>query len=235
VTTTEHNTPTVDDLQASVQRLQTALNREREDHKATKAQQLAPVRTALGLPEDAPLDTITTTLSQRLGDIDAQVNAKTENIAAERDAAVAEAAKVRDEWNAHRIDAAVQLALQTSGIRPECFADATTILRGALEATEKGVVRTKAAPNIVPGQTPEQFIAGQLKSLRPHYWPTSVGGGARGGGVHPTTGGDTSAFRTGNVTGMMAYIARHGERAAIEACRRSGVPVPSFLRGAVAR
>jgi len=127
-------TPTPEDIQ----RLQTALDKERSEHRATRSQLLAPFRSTLGLPEDAPLDTITATLTERLGDIEAQVSTKTAGIAAERDAAVADAAKVRAEWNAHRIDTAIQSALTKSGIRPECMDDASAILRGALEATDKG-------------------------------------------------------------------------------------------------
>lgn len=226
-----NTTPTPED----VQRLQAALSKEREEHKATRSQLLAPLRSTLRLPEDAPLDTITATLTARLGDIDTQVGAKTAALATERDAAVADAAKVRAEWNTHRIDTAIQSALTKSGIRPECIEDASTILRGTLEATDKGVV-TKTAAGIVPGQTVDQFIVGQLRSMRPHYWPTSVGGGAKGAGGLPLGAGvDLSGFKTGNLTKQFAAIGTYGERAVVDALRRSGIPAPAWLLRGAAR
>jgi hypothetical protein len=217
--------------QSSVERLKAALKAEREAHRATKAKLLAPVRAALGLPDDAPLDSITATVTARIADVDAQLAERTAALTAERDQARAEADKIKVEWNAHRLDTAIHAALTKSGVKPECMEDATTILRGVLEVDGTGAVRTKAAAGVLPGLSPDQFIVGQLRSMRPHYWPTSVGGGSKGGGAIPSAGVDVSAFKGGTLTDQMALIGRVGEKAVIDALRRSGIAAPAWLKG----
>ncbi|KAA0215806.1 MAG: hypothetical protein EDM82_05860 [Cyanobacteria bacterium CYA] len=170
----------------------------------------------LGLAEDAT---------------DEALLARAAEVAKERDEAKTRADTIAAERNAERMDAEIRHALGKAGISAQNTDDAATILRGVLEVTDKGVV-TKAAPNVVPGQTPEQFIAGQLRTLRPHYWPLSIGAGAKGAGHAPHAGADASCFREGGtLTAQMALVARVGERAAIEACRRSGIVPPAWLTG----
>lgn len=186
---------------------------------------LNEVAKALGIDEaTATPDTILSTLTARLGDA--------AKITTERDTAVAEVAKIKSEANTARVEAEITSALGKAGICSQNTADAATILRGVLEVTDKGEVRTKAAPNVVPGQSAEQFIAGQLRTLRPHYWPASVGAGAKGGGYTAHAGADVSCFREGGrLTDQMAVVARVGEQGTIDACRRAGIVPPSWLIG----
>lgn len=195
------NTPDVTQLQTTVDRL-TAL--------------AGGVRKALALGDDAD---------------DAAILAALDTTTKERDEAKTRANTIAAARDAERLDAEIRHALGTSGIFAQNTDDAATILRGVLEVKEGRVV-TKAAPNVVPGQTPEQFIAGQLQSMRPHYWPLSRGAGAKGAGHAPHAGADASCFREGGtMTAQMALVARVGERAAIEACRRSGIVPPTWLTG----
>ncbi len=133
------------------------------------------------------------------------------------------------ERDGERMDAEIRHALGKSGIIAQNTDDAAAILRGVLEVKEGRVV-TKAAPNVVPGQTVEQFIVGQLRSLRPHYWPASAGAGAKGGGPIPSAGADVSCFKPGGtLTDQMAVVARVGERAVIDSLRRAGIVPPAWL------
>jgi len=138
---------------------------------------------------------------------------------------------VKSERNAERIDAAIALALGKSGIIAQNADDAAAIIKAALEVNKDGRVVTKTAPNVVPGQSAEQFVMGQLKTMRTHYWPGNISGSARGGSNSAPPGLDVSAFKRGNVTQMMATLAAHGERAVIDACRRQGIAVPSWIGG----
>lgn len=174
------------------------------------------VRKALGLGDDAD---------------DAAILAALGTTTKERDEAKTRADTIAAERDAERISGEIRHALGASGIIAQNTDDAAAILRSVLEVKEGRVV-TKAAPNVVPGQTPEQFIASQLRGMRPHYWPTSTGGGSKGAGHTAHAGADVSCFREGGtMTAQMALVARVGERAAIEACRRAGIVPPSWLTG----
>ncbi|MBX3391266.1 MAG: hypothetical protein KF787_01335 [Phycisphaeraceae bacterium] len=88
------------------------------------------------------------------------------------------------------------------------------------------------APDTLPGSDPASFIHSELKAKRAHYFPLSSGGGAKGAGYTAHAGADVSCFRDGGtLTAQMALVARVGERAAIEACRRAGIVPPSWLIG----
>jgi predicted transcriptional regulator len=172
------------------------------------------VRTALGLGDDAD---------------DAAILAALGNTTKERDEAKSRADTIAAERDGERMDAEIRHALGKSGIIAQNTDDAAAILRGVLEVKEGRVV-TKAAPNVVPGQTVEQFIVGQLRSLRPHYWPASAGAGAKGGGPIPSAGADVSCFKPGGtLTDQMAVVARVGERAVIDSLRRAGIVPPAWL------
>lgn len=199
-----------------IEKLRNALKAEREAHKATKSSYLAPFREALLLGEDADLATITTTLASRLGDADTIVQTRTAEITAERDAATTELEALRAERKTERIESAINTALSRSGMNPEHHADAASIIRGAVEVNDKGQVVTKAADGVVSGQTPEQFIASQLRSQRAHYWPHSKGAGARAGSEVSGSTVDASAFdpRSPNfsITRQFALEAKHGKQ-----------------------
>jgi hypothetical protein len=89
----------------------------------------------------------------------------------------------------------------------------------------KGEVRTKPdAPGVLPSVDPAQFVHGVVRAERGHWWPSSVGGGAKppalGVGV-----GAPDCFKPGptwNVTQQAAYEAQHRSAAALAAAARWG-------------
>lgn len=197
-----------------------------EDGTGEQGEFLEAVREALGLPEGADPKVIL----KHFPNTDAEKVVQQE-LAKERDDARAEVAKMKGERDAEKVSSAIQAAISKSGIGQENAADATAILRGVLEVKD-GKVVTKAAEGIVPGQTADQFIAGQMYSMRPHYWPRSMGGGAKGAGHTAHGGVDVSAFRNGGtLTAQMAVVARVGEKAVIDSLRRSGIVPPAWLIG----
>lgn len=81
-----------------------------------------------------------------------------------------------------------------------------------------------------PGANAEAWIVAELRAKRPHWWPLSSGGGAKGaGGLPPSAGVDLLGFRSGNVTAMMSAIGTDGEAAVLRALRQSGIPAPAWL------
>lgn len=126
---------------------------------------------------------------------------------------------------------ATRLGVREVGAKPEHSEDFLILARPLFGVDEKGRVATKSdAPDTLPGIDPAAWIVAELQSKRPHYWPLSLGAGAKGAGHWPHAGADASCFREGGtLTAQMALVARVGERAAIEACRRSGIVPPAWL------
>lgn len=218
-------TPPTDDPAASIEKLQAALKAEREAHKATKAQYLAPVREALGLGDDASVDDITATLGTRLGDVDAQLNERTAALTTERDEARSEAEKIKGEWSDFRVCTGLESAFSRSGAAEQNAADFMALARPLFTVADDGRIVTRdGAPNTVPGMTPDQWIVSQLRQSRAHWWPLSSGGGAKGGGNLPTVAGDTSCFDPRspkyNITNQFAYEQRFGKAATDAAIAR---------------
>ncbi len=204
-----------------------ALEAERAGHKETKAkhsEHRRAIAKTLGLQDDAPWETITTALSNT--DAAKLVEEKTAALRAELQTERERSTKLEGDWNAQRIDTAIVSALANSRMIAANHEDAATLLRGVLEVRE-GKVVTKTAPNIVPGQSAEQFIVGQLQTMRGHWWPRSVSGGARGGsGAGLNSLGDTSCFDPKspkfNLTEQGRYFRRYGPIATEQAKAQYG-------------
>lgn len=177
----------------------------------------ASIRKALSLGDDAD---------------DAAVLSALGTVAAQREEAVAEVAKIKGERDAERIDAAISAALGKSTMIPANAPDALNLMRPLFHVDDKGRVVTKGGDTgEVPDIDPAQFAASRLGSLRPHWFPASTGAGAKGGGIVPSAGVDVSAFKGGTLTDQMALIGRVGEKAVIDALRRSGIAAPAWLKG----
>lgn len=216
--------PTLEEALVSIAKLEKALESERGAHKATKeaARRFrASIAQRIGLAENADDEAI----AARLADTEAIVFERTRTLTAERDAAVQRPADIEARWASERVDAALRHAYEQSGARPEHLEDFLALARSIFSIDETGAVRTrKDAANTLPGIDPAAWIHGELKAKRPFWWPTSVGGGSKGGGGVPV-GGDDSCFRPGptwNLTAQFAYEARHGAGAADAARRRYG-------------
>lgn len=181
----------------------------------TPPELLAQFASALGIDAaTATPDAVLATLNTRLG---------------EHNAAVSEVTKIKGERNAERIDSAISAALGKSPMIQANTPDAMNLMRPLFAVDDKGRVVTKGGDTgEASGMDPSQFVAGRLGTLRSHWFAPSQGGGAKGGGI-ASAGADVSCFRTGNVTEQMALIGSIGERAAIDACRRSGIAPPAWL------
>lgn len=225
--------PSIEQLQAEVAALrtgnatlETTLKKVRADLKtaggkegatdAAIAAAFAPIRSVLSLDDTVDPDAIATAVQTRAKEWD--------SVKAERDAAVAAAEGIKAERNAERIRAAADSALAESGMDALHYDDARALLLPTLEVGKDGAIVTKAAPNVIAGMTPVQHIHGILKAQRPHYWPSSVGGGATGGKHGPA--GDTRCFDPRspefNVTAQGQYFKRHGAEATARAERQYG-------------
>ncbi len=206
---------TIEDALASIAKLTKALDAEREAHKTTKNELSAHAGNA---------EAVEKIIADRLAPI-----------SKERDDAKAHAVKVAADWDSHRIEAGITQALGTCGLIPENNEDAANLIRPLLTVDPKtGQIVTKEAPNVIAGMSVDQHIHAVLKAQRPHWWPSSIGGGARGGSLG-VTGGDTSVFdpasHTYSVTAQAQYERRYGIDAARRAAKQFGQALAGEGRG----
>lgn len=196
---------TIEELQASVEKLKAALEKERQSHATAKAQLTA------------------------LGDVEKIIGERTASIAKERDEAVAKAAKIEQTWADEKITAALEAAFAASGAKPEFKAD-YMLLAKPLFGLKDGRVVT-AADGEVPGMDPAQWCVARYRSLRPGHFPLSSGGGARGPSSTPPGGPDVSCFKAGatNITEQFRLVGQCGSAAVREALKRAGLDVPRWL------
>ncbi len=167
------NTPTAADLD----RLKAALEAERTAHKESKAK-AAERRTVyartLGLAENVSDDDIVAHLS---GTDHAKAVA---SIQAERDELRTKVTKIEQERDAQTVESAISAALSKSGMIPANHEDAANLMRPMLSVKDGKVVTKDGLSNVLPGMDPTQFVHATLKTIRGHWFPASVGGGAVG-------------------------------------------------------
>lgn len=178
------------------------------------------VRSALALGEDADTDAIAQALAARLGDAAA---------------AVERVKTIEQERTNERIAATVRKALEDSGILPEFMDDALMRANAVgFIVNDKGEVVTKPdAANTIPSASPAAWVQGELKAKAARYWPTSQGGGSKGGGFTPNNlPGDPTCFDPSrpNLTLALQYEATFGAEAARRAAARYGVKLPGGSR-----
>lgn len=147
---------------------------------------------------------------------EAAILARITDTTKERDEAKARAADVESRWASEKVDSALRDAFAKSGADPRNAEDFLALARPLFGVDAKtGAVVTKAdAPNTVPGQNAEAWIVSELRAKRSHWWPLSLGAGARGAGFTPGAGADDSCFNPAspnyNFTAQLALEARHG-------------------------
>lgn len=179
-----------------VNRLQTALTNERNEHKSTR-EKLTPWSTLGMKPEDiqAKLDRIAElellTKDKDPGKIEELLEARLKSrIAplerereqykqqlAEKDSLINQFQTERKQRTIHD---AVRNAGKKVGLLPAAIEDALIYGERVLDVTEDGKVITKDNVGVTPGLDPDVWLT-DLKQARPHWWGETAGGGGRGG------------------------------------------------------
>ena len=223
--------------QADIDRLNSALVKERDEHKATKGR-LSPF-TELG-----ELDDIRSRL-ERLPELEAAAEgnldeAKLAEMAAKRaepiinrevgklqrqlETTVAELTEARalnekfETQNTRRsISDAIREAAAAEGVklRPEAVDDAIMHGMALFEVTDDGVY-TRAESPVGAGIDAKSWLL-SLTSTKPHWFPSSAGGGARSGGGGGIANNPWSGDNW-NLTKQAQFVREHGmERARVVA------------------
>jgi hypothetical protein len=181
--------------QADVERVQTALAKERADHKSVK-DQLASI-TAGRKPDEvvALLDKIPELEAAAAGKIDDEkLNSIVEGRIKSRLAplerelgqvktSLAEKDQIIDGYKGkdrtRMIHDAVRNAANGAKIIPEALDDAILLADRIFEVDEAGKVVAKDGVGVTPGIDPSVWFT-DLQTKRPHWWGASFGGGAGG-------------------------------------------------------
>lgn len=186
--------------QADIERLQVSLAKEREEHKAardrlgawgdldheevmSKLDRMQELEAAAeGKLDDAAIDELANKraeglLRTKLGPMERQLK--------KFEAQNAELAEQNSKFQAANIRRTIhddlRKALIKAKVRPEAYEDALMLGERVFEVAEEGVL-TKDGVGVTPGLRPSDWLA-EIEEKRPHWWPDSVGGGARGTGA----------------------------------------------------
>lgn len=186
--------------QADIERLQTSLGKERDDHKNTKASLgvwgdldhedvMAKLdkypeleAAAAGKLDDAQIDEVVNrrvegTLNSRL----APVERDNKRLQAENEELRSQNEGFHQANIKRKIHDDVRKAMVASKVINEAQDDALMLAERIFEVREDdGAVVTKDGVGVTPGIPADQWLV-EIQESRPHWWPASVGGGAGGG------------------------------------------------------
>lgn len=182
--------------QDSVDRLQSALTKERNDHKATKDKLNTVTNNGARSVDDvvADLDRIPE-LEASQGQIDQEkidqivetrIKSRLGPVERERDnlkAQVAEKDQTIEGYEAKDRTRTIHDKVREDAVKakvlPEAVEDALMLADRLFEVTEEGRVVTKDNVGVTPGIEPSVWLT-DVQKTRPHWWGPSSGGGAGG-------------------------------------------------------
>lgn len=243
--------------QADIDRVSESLRKERGDHKATKdkfsafaeldpnevheklenydnlveqnealkagggkldEEKLEPIINARIKQAIGPLEREKVSLQKQLGDKDKKL--------VEKDG---EVNTLKGTITSGTVERAIRDAAAEAKVLAPAISDAVLNGQRVFELTDDGRVVTRDVPGVTPGLTPKEWLKDKQESA-PHWWPTSIGGGSRGGGGPNgnVSGADNPWTKEGwNVTKQGQYYKTHGEEKATAMAARAGVKLGS--------
>lgn len=196
--------------QGDIDRLQTALAKERSDHAAVRERfrplesfgdvatitsnlnRIPELETAAGgkLDEAAIEKVVEGRIKQRIAPIERERDSLTQQVTT----LTGEVTTLRGASTQRTIDDAIRQAATKAGIRPEAMDDALMFGERMFEVDSTGRIITKETTQ-TPGLDPFAWLT-DMQRTRPHWWPESVGGGASGS--RGSGGGATNPFLKAN-------------------------------------
>lgn len=184
--------------QGDIDRLQTALQKERDDHKVTRDKgavwgeldhtkvitqldRMAELEIAASgnkAEMDAKLEELTEArIRTRLAPVEREASTLKQKL----EVAETELVELRALGVRRTVHDAVRGASTKSKVVGEAIPDVLLLADAVFEVGDDGVVRTKDAYGTTPGLDPELWLQ-EMQDKRPHWWPRSTGGESRGSG-----------------------------------------------------
>ena len=178
-----------------VNKLQESLRKERNDHKETKKKfeafgdedpeiilekldRIEELEAAAGgkLDEEKINEMVEKRLKSKTAPIERELE-KTRKEKVEFETAVKE---YEQKEKIRKIHDSVRKAAKTENMRDTAVEDALILGERLFDVDENGNVVTKDNVGVTPGVDPMVWLT-EVKNTRPHWWPDSVGAGAKGG------------------------------------------------------
>lgn len=222
---------------ADTERLQTSLNKEREEHKKTKSSlsafgELDPTQAQKDTDEIVELRTQLETAVAAAGDnkpdeaqieklVEARVATIVKPIQRDLDKANLTVTEHTDTIAAHQlkdtnrtIGDSVRKAAGESKIISSAIEDALMLGERVFEVTESGEVLTRDNVGVTPGIDPGTWFT-EMQDKRAHWWPSSQGGGADGSGNGGGGGANNPfSYKAWNMTLQGQAVRQDPEKAA---------------------
>lgn len=224
--------------QADIDRLQSALTKERNDHKETRDKlalfgDLNPDEVHAQLDripelEAAGADKLDQAKIDEL--VEARIRTKLAPVERERDKAIkerdeakTEAENAKGEIRSRDIRAKLTDAALKAKVVDTALDDILMIGERAFELNEDGTVTVKDGMGATPGADPTMWLT-EMQERRPHWWPPSEGGGSRGG--NGGGGGGDNPWRADqwNVT-KQGQIYRENPERATQLAKQAGTTI----------
>lgn len=234
--------------QADVDRVQASLTAEREAHKKTK-DRLRPLQfnghSIVEMGDDELKEAVTAfdgyeelkTKAESAGKVDdtkinelveqrikakiAPVEREKAKLAEDLKAATEKIAAYTTAETTRTIHDAVRKARIASKVIDTAEDDVLMLAERVFELTEDGRVVTKDKVGVTPGIEADIWLQ-EMQEKRPHWWPESQGGGAKGGKPGTPTGDNPWSAKHWNLTKQGQYIVQHGEAKAEQMAKAAG-------------
>lgn len=183
--------------QADIDRIMEGLNKERNDHKATrerlsafgdldpedvqaKLDRIAELEAAAGdkIDENKLNEMVEGRLRTKLGPVEREK----QKLAKELQDTLEKVGQYEARERQRSIHDAVRKAALESKVIDTALEDVLILAERMFEISEDGKVLVKDQVGATPGVDPAVWLT-EMQSKRPHWWPASQGGGARGSGA----------------------------------------------------
>lgn len=213
--------------QADIDRLNEALRKEKNDHKATrdkyapladleiddvleKLDKYPELEAAAGgkLDETKLNELVESRLRAKTAPLERQLAQANQKIA-EQEGSITE---YREKDRRRAIHDAVRSAATEAKLRQEALEDALLYGERVFDVDEDGNVITKDNVGVTPGVDPRVWLT-EMQPKRPHWWGESSGGGARGGAGGGGGGANPWSAQSWNMTEQGRIFRENPERA----------------------
>lgn len=237
---------------ADIERLTTALTKERKDHKAARdslalfggldpaevteklenvdsleAQLEALKKAKPGATEEDLAPIIEARLRQALGPVEREKTALTRKLD-EANTKLTETTGIVTQLQGSIVSDSIERTIRDAAVEAKVVSHALTDVvmraRSLFEKTDDGKIVTKDGNDAIPGLTPKDWLK-DMQEKAPHWWPLSAGGGANpGGGVNGGKNNPWSADNW-NITAQGQYLKANGADKAAQMAERVGSKV----------